>query len=74
MLGDFSSLEYILGDIAEMAHIEGGVSFETMRWTSAVRSYRFGTPPEALRNKLGLSPITWRETLEKIKKLASPGL
>ncbi|HEY54066.1 MAG TPA: tyrosine-type recombinase/integrase, partial [Caldilineae bacterium] len=68
------NLEYVLNDTAQLANIDGGVSFETMRWTSAVRSYRFGTPPEALRKKLGLSPITWRETLEKIKKLASPGL
>ena len=45
-----------------------------MRWTSAVRAYRLGAPPEALRKKLGLSPITWRETFDKIKKLSSPGL
>ncbi len=68
------NLEYVLSDAAAMAGIEGGVSFESLRWTSAVRSYRFGTPPEALRKKLGLSPITWRETFDKIKTLASPGL
>ncbi|MCP4166977.1 MAG: site-specific integrase [Chloroflexi bacterium] len=68
------NLEYVLSDTAALADIKNGLSFETMRWTSAVRSYRFGTPPEALRKKLGLSPITWRETFEKIKTLASPGL
>ncbi len=68
------NLEYVLEDAANLAEIKGGVSFETMRWTSAVRAYRFGTSSEALRLKLGLSSITWRETLEKIKKLASPGL
>ncbi|RME86094.1 MAG: hypothetical protein D6775_01025 [Caldilineae bacterium] len=68
------NLEYVLSDTAALADIPGGVSFETLRWTSAVRSYRFGTPPEALRKKLGLSPITWRETFEKIKILANPGL
>lgn len=68
------NLEYVLADAAALAGIEGGVSFESLRWTSAVRSYRFGTPPEALRKKLGLSAITWRETFEKIKTLASPGL
>ena len=68
------NLEYVLDDAAAMANIKDGVSFEMLRWTSAVRSYRFGTPPEALRLKLGLSPISWRETFEKIKKLASPGL
>ena len=68
------NLEYVLSDAAALAEIPGGVSFEGLRWTSAVRSYRFGTPPEALRQKLGLSNITWRETFDKIKKLASPGM
>lgn len=68
------NLEYVLEDAAQLADIQGGVSFETMRWTSAVRSYRFGTPPDALRQKLGLSTIAWRETFEKIKRLAGPGL
>lgn len=68
------NLEYVLAEAAALAEIKDGVSFETMRWTAAVRSYRFGTPPDALRKKLGLSPITWRETFEKIKKLAGPGL
>lgn len=68
------NLEYVLEDAAQLAEIQGGVSFETMRWTSAVRSYRFGTPPDALRQKLGLSTIAWRETFEKIKRLAGPGL
>jgi hypothetical protein len=27
-----------------------------------------------LRKKLGLSKITWRETSEKLEKLAKPGL
>ncbi|MCO6450254.1 MAG: tyrosine-type recombinase/integrase [Caldilineales bacterium] len=68
------NLEYILADAAKAADIPGGASFEALRWTSAVRSYRYGASPEALREKLGLSPITWRETFEKIKKLARPGL
>jgi len=68
------NLEYVLADAAEEAGIEGGVSFESLRWTCAVRDYRRGMPEEQLRQKLGLSPVTWRETLEKIKKLASPGL
>ncbi len=68
------NLEYVLADVAEEAGIEDGVSFECLRWTCAVRDYRRGMPEEQLRQKLGLSPITWRETLEKIRKLASPGL
>ncbi len=68
------NLEYVLADIAKEAGIEGGVSFEMLRWTCAVRDYRRGMPEEQLRQKLGLSPVTWRETFEKIRKLASPGL
>ncbi len=69
------NLEYVLSDLAEAAGVKRNhVSFEILRWTSAVRSYRFGMPPEALRLKMGLSPISWRETFDKIKRLASPGL
>ncbi|MCS7039735.1 MAG: tyrosine-type recombinase/integrase [Caldilineales bacterium] len=66
------NLEYVLAEAAALAEIKDGVSFEMMRWTSAVRAYRFGAAPEALRQKLGLSPISWRETFEKIQKLARP--
>jgi integrase/recombinase XerD len=69
------NLEYVLSDLARAADLDPSrVSFEILRWTSAVRAYRFNTHPDALRQKMGLSPISWRETLEKIKKLASPGL
>ena len=46
------------------------VGFETLRWTCAVRDYRTGMPEERLRQKLGLSKISWRETREKIFQLA----
>jgi|YNPNPStandDraft_1061719.scaffolds.fasta_scaffold05614_3 integrase/recombinase XerD len=68
------NLEYVLEDAAELAGIKGGVSFEQLRWTCAVRDYRNGMPPEQLRLKLGLSLISWRETLPKIQKLARPAL
>ena len=51
-----------------------GCSFEQLRWTCAVRDYRNGMPADQLRQKLGLSMITWRETLPKIQKLARPAL
>lgn len=68
------NLEYVLEDAAALAGISGGVSFEQLRWTAAVRDYRNGMPPDQLRQKLGLSLITWRETLPKIQKLARPAL
>jgi integrase/recombinase XerD len=68
------NLEYVLADMAALASIPGGVSFEQLRWTCAVRDYRNGMPPDHLRQKLGLSDISWRETLPKIQKLARPAL
>jgi len=66
------NLEYVLEDVAKLAEIPGGISFEQLRWTCAVRDYRNGMPAEQLRQKLGLSRISWRETLPKIQKLAQP--
>jgi len=68
------NLEYVLHDTAELAGLKGGVSFETLRWTCAVRDFRRGMDPDRLRRKLGLSHITWHETLEKLKRLAEPAL
>jgi integrase/recombinase XerD len=68
------NLEYVLRDAAEKAGIADGVSFEELRMTCAVRDYRSGMPPEAVRKKLGLSVITWQDLGDKIKRLASPAL
>jgi site-specific recombinase XerD len=65
------NLEYILHDAATAAGVEGKVSFEILRWTSAVRDYRRGVDLEELREKMGLSRISWRETSEKIVRLAT---
>jgi integrase/recombinase XerD len=64
------NLEYILTDIGEGAGIPVKISFEMLRWTCAVRDYRAGIDPDAIRDKLGLSEISWYETHNKIKKLA----
>lgn len=68
------NLEYVLDDLRARAGLTKAVGFETLRWTCAVRDYRAGMPEERLRKKLGLTMISWRETSEKIHKLASPGL
>jgi len=64
------NLEYVLHDVATAAGVESKVSFEILRWTSAVRDYRRGMDLEELREKMGLSRISWRETSEKIVRLA----
>jgi integrase/recombinase XerD len=65
------NLEYVLDEVGQKAGITRlQVGFETLRWTCAVRDYRMGAPEERLRQKLGLSKISWRETREKIFQLA----
>lgn len=65
------NLEYVLDEVGKKAGITRlQIGFETLRWTCAVRDYRMGMPEERLRQKLGLSKISWRETREKIFQLA----
>jgi site-specific recombinase XerD len=64
------NLEYILEDIGKGADIPTKISFEMLRWTCAVRDYVDGVEPDLIREKLGLSPISWHETFAKTKKLA----
>ncbi len=65
------NLEYVLHKVAKLAGLEGGISFEMLRWTCAVREFKNGTEPDTLRRKLGLSEIAWEETLSKIQALAA---
>jgi len=67
------NLEYVLADVAAAAGLPEGTGFETLRWTSAVRAHRAGIDPETLRERLGLSPVTWAETARKLELLAAPG-
>lgn len=65
------NLEYILTDIGVGAGIATKLSFEMLRWTSAVRDYVQGMDEQLIREKLGLSEASWHETGTKIKKLAT---
>ena len=67
------NLEYVLHDVARCAGLPP-LSFEMLRWTSAVRDYKAGMDHEKLRQKMGLSKISWLETTRKLAKLAEPGL
>ncbi len=65
------NLEYILTDVGEAAGLERGLlSFENLRWTAVLRDYRQNADPDDIRQKLGLSPVTWRETEKKLQKIA----
>jgi integrase/recombinase XerD len=68
------NLEYVLTNVAQEAGLPHGLSFEMLRWTCAVRDYRAGMPADKLRQKLGISKITWREVGVKVARLAGPAL
>lgn len=65
------NLEYILQDVAEAAGLERGLlSFENLRWASALKDWYNQVEADDIRQKLGLSKIAWRETKSKLKRLA----
>ncbi len=68
------NLEYVLADVAKLAGLPAGLSFEMLRWTCAVRDYQARMDAERLRRKLGLSEMSWRETEPKLVRLAEPPL
>ncbi len=64
------NLEYMLHTVSLVAALPQALTFETLRWTSAVRSFRAGMDQEHLRKRMGLSRISWEGTLPIIVKLA----
>jgi integrase/recombinase XerD len=68
------NLEYVLAEAGQRARLPMMVSFEMLRWTCAVRDFQNGMEERHLRDKLGLSQISWRETVAKLRKLAGPAL
>ncbi len=65
------NLEYILSDIGQAADLPFKLSFEVLRWSSAVQDHRRGIDDDTIRKKLGLSEISWQETGSKIRRLAT---
>ena len=65
------NLEYVLRDVGDAAGLKPGLlSFENLRWVSALRAYKKRVEEEKIRQRLGLSKITWRETRSKLSRLA----
>ncbi len=65
------NLEYVLRDVGDEAGLKRGLlSFENLRWISALRDHNANVEPDEIRQKLGLSKITWRETKKKLERLA----
>jgi integrase/recombinase XerD len=64
-------LEYLLEDIGEEAGLgEKHLSFDMCRWTCTLLDYQAGMEPEAIRQKLGVSKIQFREVHMKLKQLS----
>ncbi len=64
------NLEYVLRDISDEAGVARGlISFENLRWISALRDWTAKVEEDDIRQKLGLSKITWRETKSKLQRL-----
>jgi site-specific recombinase XerD len=66
------NLEYVLTHVGRTAGLKR-LSFEMLRWTCAVRDYAEGMDPQKLRNKLGLSQISWYEVEAKLALLTQHG-
>ncbi|HEY60558.1 MAG TPA: site-specific integrase [Anaerolineae bacterium] len=62
-------LEYILEDISNEAELTKHISFSMCRWTCALNDWQQGIEPDAIRQKLGISKIQWREVKMKLIKL-----
>ncbi|MEM7799849.1 MAG: phage integrase N-terminal SAM-like domain-containing protein [Chloroflexota bacterium] len=64
------NLEYIIKDAGAEAELEPSlISFENLRWVSALLDLKNGVDHDLIREKLGLSKITWRETKHKLERL-----
>ena len=60
-------------DVATQAEItkksKRGISFELLRWTGAVQDHKKGVEETSLRQKLGISEVTWLTTRKKLAAL-----
>ncbi len=63
-------LEYLLEDIGEEAGLTKHLSFDMCRWTCALNDWLDGMEADAIRQKMGVSKIQWREVSLKLKQLS----
>jgi integrase/recombinase XerD len=64
-------LEYLLEEISEAAELDKRISFDMCRWSASLADFQDGFDKDAIRQKLGISKIQWREVGNKLKKLAA---
>ncbi len=63
-------LEYLLEEIGNKAGLTKHLSFAMCRWTCALNDWKRGMDRDAIRQKLGISKIQWREISLKLRQLA----
>ncbi|MFN3308756.1 MAG: tyrosine-type recombinase/integrase [Anaerolineales bacterium] len=63
-------LEYLLEDLSQEAGLDKHISFDMCRWTCALLDLQSGMEKNAIRQKLGLSKVQWREIGMKLDQLA----
>lgn len=63
-------LEYLLEEIGKAAGLKKHLSFDMCRWTCALNDWRSDMDRDAIRQKLGISKIQWREISLKLRQLA----
>lgn len=63
-------LEYLLEDVTKAANMEKHISFDMLRWTSALIDLTNGVEKDKIRQKLGISKVQWREVSNKLRSLA----
>jgi integrase/recombinase XerD len=63
-------LEYLLEDVTKAAKMEKHISFDMLRWTSALIDLSNGVEKDRIRQKLGISKVQWREVSNKLRSLA----
>ena len=64
-------LEYLLEDVTNAAKMDKHISFDMLRWTSALNDFSNGVEQDKIRQKLGISKIQGREVKSKLRNLAS---
>ena len=64
----------MLSDVAQAADLPDGLSFEMLRWTSAVGDYKAQMSADRQRQKMGLSKASWREVKVKLARLSQEAL
>ncbi|MFM8319811.1 MAG: tyrosine-type recombinase/integrase [Chloroflexota bacterium] len=64
-------LEYLLEDLGVEAGLTKHLSFDMCRWSCALDDLRSGQDRDAIRQKLGISKVQWREIGMKLDKLLS---